>query len=931
MHDPDARVALSGNLAVTPLMSLCSTLESQGKSAQIRLATELGPGTLWFREGTLVDAEFDASEGEAALSRLLTLEEGRFEVVFTSVDRPQVVQSSPGAVVQQRRARSAEWARLLDEGPNLNAVLHVDPEGSEDPGLPPTQRELLGHFDGNRCVIDAIDRVGRDAVETMRDVVALVDRGVLTVGRTYSEIPPSGGFTPDILAGVALRPPALPRFDVTSRIPREEPPEEAAVPTKTGGSRYSSRPGTVEVVNVTRTSSPPPTNSGPSTKRIGSPPAAEEQFERSIPGKKTLSVATPPDVQEAIAAMTQRYPAEPPSPVVAVGVAQHPIEPPSPQTVVGRAQHYPVEPPSPQTVVGRAQNYPVEPSGPQTVVGLAQQYPVEPPSPQTVVGRAAVVGVAPAEPPNPQPVVGVSQQYPAEPLGPEAVPLAPPATAARAGLDEDDELGHAAVPARGATARGSAQQPSTEGVFLGKYEVLCRLGRGGMGTVYLCRVTGAAGFRRLYALKVLRQRMPEGSAAERFFLTEAFAASRLTHPNVVAVIDADIERGQPYLVLEYVEGCNLATLLARSPERRPAALVTTLMLDALNGLAAAHALTDDTGRALGLVHCDLSPENLLVGVDGACRVSDFGVARLGTMDDRFRGGATSRGKAAYVSPELVQGRALDQRSDVFSMGAVLWNALTGRQLFLAPTQEEILQNILAAEIPPPSRVGLKPPPAFDEVCARALARDPNRRFSSAQEMAEAIRRVAVQHDLLAAPSEIADWVRGVFGAELQQRRLASLDASRRAAESDRAPRTLPRAVTIPPPPAADRADHPAPPAAADHAARPEANPGRDPRLPDTERPDAPEPKWKSRVRNGVIIAAVALAFGVIALCVAKPDLMARWFKIETLSELQRTAPQTPSAAPEEPTVELPWEPAPLDSVVAPAPSEASPPGSNTAE
>jgi serine/threonine-protein kinase len=206
-------------------------------------------------------------------------------------------------------------------------------------------------------------------------------------------------------------------------------------------------------------------------------------------------------------------------------------------------------------------------------------------------------------------------------------------------------------------------------------------------------------------------------------------------------------------------------------------LVLPIILDALAGLHALHVLTSDDGRPLNVVHCDVSPENILVGVDGVSRLTDFGVAKQ--MTDARGAQEITHGKPAYLSPEQIMGFPIDARSDVFAMGVVLYNTLTGTKLFEMPTVEATLNEVCTRYIEPPSTVGLKPPPSLDLICMRALERDPDRRFSSSEEMLLELRRVALREEMLAPPNEIAASVRQALGAELSARRLSVLDASRR--------------------------------------------------------------------------------------------------------------------------------------------------------
>jgi serine/threonine-protein kinase len=344
--------------------------------------------------------------------------------------------------------------------------------------------------------------------------------------------------------------------------------------------------------------------------------------------------------------------------------------------------------------------------------------------------------------------------------------------------------------------------PADQSRYIGRYQILCRIGRGGMGSVYLCRLSSQGGFRRLFALKLLRKHLLADSASAQRFLDEARLAGHIHHHNVVSVIDAGVHASQPYLVMDYVEGGSLKDLLGSHSVLRSPQLVVSVVLDALAGLHAAHTLVGDDGAPLDIVHCDVSPENLLVGIDGVCRLTDFGVARQGP--DRRDPRQVTHGKPAYLAPEQILGGRVDSRADVFAMGAILYRALTGIKLFEAATVELTLQMVCKQRIEPPSTVGLKPPPCFDFVCMRALERDPDRRFSSAQEMMMELRRIALRENLLAPTSEVAAWVRESVGRDLTRRRLIVLEASQRSRPMAVQSPLLPRPSSAPP---ADGREH----------------------------------------------------------------------------------------------------------------------------
>jgi serine/threonine protein kinase len=274
----------------------------------------------------------------------------------------------------------------------------------------------------------------------------------------------------------------------------------------------------------------------------------------------------------------------------------------------------------------------------------------------------------------------------------------------------------------------SLSQPAT----LGRYELLGMLGRGGMATVYLGRMEGEAGFQRLFAIKVLHPHLADDAEFVGMLLDEARIAARLHHPNVIPIVDLGAQDDAHYVVMEYVEGCSLWALLTKYRDTRPPRVIIPIVLDSLSGLHAAHRLTDDDGSPLNLIHRDMSPQNVLVGADGTTRITDFGIARAESRIHSTRPGEV-KGKIPYMAPEQIGGGTVDSRADIFAVGTMLWSALTGRRLFFDPNNEaSTMTNILFMDIPPPSKVGLRPPSAFDSICLRALERDPDKRFSTAQ-------------------------------------------------------------------------------------------------------------------------------------------------------------------------------------------------------
>jgi eukaryotic-like serine/threonine-protein kinase len=419
--------------------------------------------------------------------------------------------------------------------------------------------------------------------------------------------------------------------------------------------------------------------------------------------------------------------------------------------------------------------------------------------------------------------------------------------------------------------------------FVGRYEVIERIGRGGMGSVYLSRLTTQGGFRRLFALKLLRSHLATDGDAAEAFLAEARLAGQLHHPNVVSVVDAGVHERQPYLVMDYVEGCSLRQLMSAYLNERPARVIVPIILDALEGLHAVHSLRADDDTPLEVVHCDVSPENLLIGTDGGCRLTDFGVARRA----RIGCGQSTHGKPSYLAPEQVTGGPIDRRVDIFAMGIVLWTALTGERLFHASTVEETVQRVCSLPIALPSGVGLRPSSAFDSVCMRALERDPDKRFATAEEMHHALREAALSSGALGLASDVASWVRTAVGRELTQRRLVVLEASR------------PTGTSTAPPPRAELEQEQAPFSVVGSSAPP---PGRR-RLDDDSRTiRLTEAVEHGRATRVALLISAVLAAGLVLVSILWPAALSRLFRINlatapsTASSIQIRLPLTPAEA-----------------------------------
>jgi len=292
----------------------------------------------------------------------------------------------------------------------------------------------------------------------------------------------------------------------------------------------------------------------------------------------------------------------------------------------------------------------------------------------------------------------------------------------------------------------------------GRYSIHERIAAGGMATVHLGRLVGPGGFARVVAIKKLHAQFaldPDFSAA---FLDEALITARIRHPNVVPMLDVVSTGEELLLVMEYLEGEALWGLFRAAESRGthlPPPILASIVVGMLRGLHAAHEVRDDRGEPLHLVHRDVSPHNVLVGCDGLARVIDFGVAKaLGRS--RATAAGSVKGKLAYMAPEQLAGGLVTRRTDVFAAAIVLWEGLTGQRLFASDSEGETVAKIRDMQVEPPSRVAPWAPPELDDVVLRGLARMPEHRFDTAEDMAGAIERAVTPASAQAVGKLVAE-------------------------------------------------------------------------------------------------------------------------------------------------------------------------------
>jgi hypothetical protein len=318
---------------------------------------------------------------------------------------------------------------------------------------------------------------------------------------------------------------------------------------------------------------------------------------------------------------------------------------------------------------------------------------------------------------------------------------------------------------------------------MGRYALYGKIASGGMATLYFGRLLGPSGFARTVAVKLLHPQFAHDPEFSAMFLDEARLASRIRSAYVVPTLDVVSEDGELAIVMEYIHGQSLATLVrslsdadaergSPAPPDVPVAVAVSILGDALAGLQAAHEAHGEDGAPLGIVHRDVSPQNILVGTDGLAHLIDFGVAKATGRLQTTREGQL-KGKLAYMAPEQLRGEPVTRRSDLYAASVVLWETLVGQRLFVAGDEGATVTRVLMGEVQPPSKAvrGRRQPAEMqaierlDAVVMRGLDRDPAKRFETAHDMAVALERCLAP----ASAAEVAHWLEQAAGPALAGR------------------------------------------------------------------------------------------------------------------------------------------------------------------
>lgn len=287
------------------------------------------------------------------------------------------------------------------------------------------------------------------------------------------------------------------------------------------------------------------------------------------------------------------------------------------------------------------------------------------------------------------------------------------------------------------------EEEPTDGVRFGQYVLLEKIAAGGMAEVWKARMRGVEGFQKIVAIKKILPHLSDNQDFIEMFIDEAKLAAQLNHNNIIHIYDLGKIQSSYYIAMEYIDGFDLKTILKRSHERdQPMSMDLALFISAKIAAALdyAHRKRDFENKDIGLVHRDVSPQNVLISQEGDIKLCDFGIAKAASKASQTQAGAL-KGKLQYMSPEQAWGKAIDRRSDVFALATVLFEMLTGRQLFTGESEMSILEQVREARVDAPSKFNDEITPEIDRIALKALQKDPADRFQTAADMAREIDSV----------------------------------------------------------------------------------------------------------------------------------------------------------------------------------------------
>lgn len=887
------------SLSEEPLEDLLLAMEAKGESAELRVKTSIGDAQLHIDRGRMSLAAFGAQLGADAVTSLLSYREGTYQVDYVPEGAgPTEHLESIGRLLRDKERKSTRTAASAQRKSHRVFSALARTSAQLPSGLSSAELRCLAAVDGRTTVLNIVRTSKDSSLEALAAIHALFELGLVTEVQAVSASPTltMGSHAPD---RTSSQPPAEPKSKrFSSHSSKNAAPGGAQrttpLPPESGGTFENVDP---EALPLGRKS----------TGRW-----AKNRAKRDALDFTGYSSVPPP----ALAAEQVHLPRSLKSPHNGVEAAR------------STADHAPFDD-NAHTETQERQAQPRRLTRHDTPTALSaatvrseRAYPQlsyqlrdsEIPVPSTrldpeTLGQLDELNAALKSSRHPRSISSPTHERPL-PSEPRTSEPAPSSLGLGLGLLPGELPPPGSVPHPGELPGTPDDEASTGLPRVGRYEVLARLKRGGMGSVYMCRLSGTAGFRRLFAMKVLHGHLAEQSQSLEAFFHEARVLGELHHPNIVGIADVGTPH-EPYIVMDYVEGGSLAELYRATASSRDPALVVTIVLDALSGLGYAHSAVDENGELLDLVHCDVTPHNLLVGIDGTCRVTDFGIART----RRESGGpSVVQGKPGYLAPERLRNAPADKRADVFSMGVVLYVGLTGVEPFRGATPEEGTELLLHSKVRPPSEVGFRPSPALDWVVMTALSIDPASRFGSAEEMASHLRRIAERENMIAPTVDVARWVRASLGPTLAARRAAS---QRGTGHTDPPPPAVAKSPSQIPPPAEQNRPPSDAPSSAEITGPLEPPKGlafdenteiiRERGRPEDDTSANPTAKY-------VMVAALLIGAGMAAWAVLQPQSFNRLFKMapatQSLTEASPSLPTQRAA----PTTTAETKPSPRKSI-----------------
>jgi len=320
----------------------------------------------------------------------------------------------------------------------------------------------------------------------------------------------------------------------------------------------------------------------------------------------------------------------------------------------------------------------------------------------------------------------------------------------------------------------------------GKFQLLKKIATGGMAEIHIAKQRGMEGFEKIVVIKMILPHLANNADFVNMFLDEARIAARLTHPNIVQIYDLGRAGGTYFIAMEYVQGENLRSIskVARKHSASiPLEHIVKIASQACEGLHYAHTKTDTSGNPLHIVHRDVSPQNILVSFEGVIKLVDFGIAKAATQYAETKAGIL-KGKYSYMSPEQCKGKHIDNRSDVFSMGIVLWELATGVRLYKKSSELMILKEITEGKVTPPREINQQIPAELEAIILKALEKHADNRFQDALQMHLALEEFMKNRGLTSSTVHLSAFMREMFKEKLDNlRKIEEAQASGDSLES----------------------------------------------------------------------------------------------------------------------------------------------------